>query len=275
MVDPGEECDDGNNASGDGCSAGCVIEPFCGDGAVDPGEDCDDGAHVPSDGCSPVCRTEMSHATTANWSFHLVATPMVNRACPTGFDTLAVHSQALDDNDMPSGTPVVDLFSCSTGFGTIAPVFEGRYRTFLAVTNTNGTQTYATTPSAIVDLRSGNQDFTAKIFDDGGYFQVAWNLIGAMTNVALTCAEVPAENGVSVLSTDVANSTTFFDDVFDCEFGGGLTAALPEGTYTVSVSLINASNEALGTPQSLANRVILGPNRVTDLGMVAIPVGGL
>lgn len=33
-VDPGEECDDGNNENGDGCSADCVIEP-CGNGVCE------------------------------------------------------------------------------------------------------------------------------------------------------------------------------------------------------------------------------------------------
>ena len=42
-----EECDDGNFTDGDGCSATCRVEPepppLCGDGHVDPGEECDDG----------------------------------------------------------------------------------------------------------------------------------------------------------------------------------------------------------------------------------------
>jgi hypothetical protein len=40
-VDPGEECDDCNTVSGDGCSATCMSE--CGDGVVERGEECDDG----------------------------------------------------------------------------------------------------------------------------------------------------------------------------------------------------------------------------------------
>jgi cysteine-rich repeat protein len=269
-----EECDDGNNAGGDGCSAGCVIEPFCGDGARDPGEDCDDGAHVPSDGCSPECKTELRHATTASWSFHLVAAPTTDLVCPVGFGTVAVHSQALDDADAPIGPAIVDMFSCSAMTGTIAPVFEGRYRTFLAVTNANGTQTYATTESRIVDLRATNMDYTAAIFEDGGYFKLAWNLVGAMTYTALTCQSTPIA-GISLLSTDVASPTTFFDDVFMCQDGEGLTAALPEGTYTVSVSAIDGDDAAVGTAPALTNRVIQAPNKVTDLGMVTIPIDGL
>jgi cysteine-rich repeat protein len=50
----GEECDDHNEESGDGCSDSCVQEA-CGNGRVDTGEECDDGNVVPGDGCSTVC----------------------------------------------------------------------------------------------------------------------------------------------------------------------------------------------------------------------------
>ncbi|MCA9771234.1 MAG: DUF4215 domain-containing protein, partial [Myxococcales bacterium] len=56
-LDGGEECDDGNSASGDGCSADCLTE-FCGDGVVQPGEECDDGNDVDGDGCSAHCVVE-------------------------------------------------------------------------------------------------------------------------------------------------------------------------------------------------------------------------
>ncbi len=58
IVDPGEQCDDGNTAGGDGCSATCQREPACGDGIVDPGEECDDGNTVGGDGCSGTCLRE-------------------------------------------------------------------------------------------------------------------------------------------------------------------------------------------------------------------------
>lgn len=61
MLDAGEECDDGNNTDGDGCSANCTIEPpapFCGDGTLDDGEECDDGNAADGDGCSANCTIE-------------------------------------------------------------------------------------------------------------------------------------------------------------------------------------------------------------------------
>jgi len=70
-----EACDDGNTASGDGCSANCLrVEPGyscipagkpchqiarCGDGLKVPPELCDDGNMTAGDGCSPTCKVEI------------------------------------------------------------------------------------------------------------------------------------------------------------------------------------------------------------------------
>jgi len=55
--DEGEECDDGNTVSGDGCSSSCIIE-YCGDGIINdnPHEQCDDGNDVDNDACSNSCQ---------------------------------------------------------------------------------------------------------------------------------------------------------------------------------------------------------------------------
>ena len=57
-VDPGEQCDDGDTTSGDGCSSNCEIEGACGDGTVGAGEECDDGNTTPGDGCDATCQLE-------------------------------------------------------------------------------------------------------------------------------------------------------------------------------------------------------------------------
>ncbi len=59
VIDPGEQCDDGNNTNHDGCSADCMIESFCGNGKVEPGEECDDGNYINGDGCDSECQTEV------------------------------------------------------------------------------------------------------------------------------------------------------------------------------------------------------------------------
>jgi len=68
VKDTGEECDDGNRRSGDGCSAICKIEQQapeqqlfkCGDLVIDAGEECDDGNRRSGDGCSDLCKIEGS-----------------------------------------------------------------------------------------------------------------------------------------------------------------------------------------------------------------------
>ncbi|HXJ37309.1 MAG TPA: DUF4215 domain-containing protein [Candidatus Eisenbacteria bacterium] len=57
-LDPGEQCDDGNFISGDGCSSACQLETTCGNHVIDPGEQCDDGNTVAGDGCSDTCQYE-------------------------------------------------------------------------------------------------------------------------------------------------------------------------------------------------------------------------
>jgi cysteine-rich repeat protein len=58
-VDCGEVCDDGNLTSCDGCAADLSREDnVCGDGIAECGEECDDGNVTACDGCSPTCRIE-------------------------------------------------------------------------------------------------------------------------------------------------------------------------------------------------------------------------
>ncbi|MCA9716681.1 MAG: choice-of-anchor L domain-containing protein [Myxococcales bacterium] len=62
VLDDGEQCDDGNLDPGDGCDDQCneELDPFCGDGNVDAdlGEECDDGNMMDGDGCDGACVTE-------------------------------------------------------------------------------------------------------------------------------------------------------------------------------------------------------------------------
>ena len=71
-LDPGEDCDDGNTLSGDGCDQLCQLEcsytdcpwppygtrtPVCGDGILSFSETCEDHNTNPGDGCSSDCKT--------------------------------------------------------------------------------------------------------------------------------------------------------------------------------------------------------------------------
>lgn len=56
----GEDCDDGGRNDdyvGGACRTNC-LPAHCGDQVLDPGEECDDGNEVDGDGCSPACQKE-------------------------------------------------------------------------------------------------------------------------------------------------------------------------------------------------------------------------
>ena len=54
VIDPGEECDDGNFDDRDECTNFCEA-PRCGDGIVHEGEECDDGNLIDDDRCANDC----------------------------------------------------------------------------------------------------------------------------------------------------------------------------------------------------------------------------
>jgi cysteine-rich repeat protein len=58
VLNPDEGCDDGNTINGDGCSSTCLLES-CGNGVVDTQEQCDNGHLTPGSGCNAFCRFEV------------------------------------------------------------------------------------------------------------------------------------------------------------------------------------------------------------------------
>jgi len=73
VVEPGEQCDDGNRLNGDGCSLQCEWEGSCGNGVQEPPEECDGTDGLPTcvqlgylDGattCSASCLVEPESCT--------------------------------------------------------------------------------------------------------------------------------------------------------------------------------------------------------------------
>ena len=59
-----EQCDDGNQLSGDGCSAGCQHE-LCGNGQVEGTEACDDGYADACGSCNASCTAAGSKRSNA------------------------------------------------------------------------------------------------------------------------------------------------------------------------------------------------------------------
>ncbi len=67
MTDEGEQCDDGNTLSGDGCSSTCNNESICGNGEIEEGEECDGGEYCVA--CKDMSET-IKILTDRNIDFH-------------------------------------------------------------------------------------------------------------------------------------------------------------------------------------------------------------
>src|SRR5262249_22511618 len=104
---PLEACDDNNNHSSDGCSAGCEFEPgwncsgtptkctsICGDGIVVRDEACDDGNTTPKDGCSKDCKM-----VEAGW-YCTGAPSLCTTKCGDG---IVAGTEECDDGNAVSG----------------------------------------------------------------------------------------------------------------------------------------------------------------------------
>jgi fibro-slime domain-containing protein len=123
VIDPsaGEECDDGNKVSGDGCSADCTIETdyfcptpgalctwmvVCGDGHVAGMETCDDHNASPGDGCSADCQVE------SGWTC-----PAAGQRChPTCGDGRLMGWEQCDDRNTAGGDGCSETCRLEPGF---------------------------------------------------------------------------------------------------------------------------------------------------------------
>ena len=102
-LDPGEQCDDGNLTSCDGCDSNCT-NTACGNGVVACGEECDDGDVDPGDGCESDC------TFTAGCAIYTATD--VPRAIPDYSSTQSVVS--VTEAGLVTDVDVVDLSGTHT-----------------------------------------------------------------------------------------------------------------------------------------------------------------
>ncbi len=204
---------------------------------------------------------------TGEWTFKNIATD-TRTGCPVGFGTVRMISQPVDARLAPIGEPYIDLFDCLDGRHTSALLPPDVYQVWLEVTSDSNSQLYAQSTSKVVDVVDADALFSAEILNDGGYFLFDWQLKGQSTNQTLACDGV---SSVEITST-LAGETQAVADKFRCGDGSGLTAGLLNGTYTLSLAALDASNKALGVAPAQTNKVIRDRNQITDLGMITIPI---
>ena len=226
-------------------ATGCVIED---NGYNDPGPDYQDAT------------------ISGAWSFHNIATK-TDTACPTGFNTVRMISQPVDDNLRATGEPYIDLFDCADFRHASAPLPPDVYQVWLEVVTDSGNTMYAQSTSQVVDVIDRDALFTAEILNDGGYFLFDWQLKGQSTNTSLSCSGV---DNVEILST-LSGATQAVGDKFRCGEGSGITAGLLHGNYTLSVAALDANQRAIGVAPAIT-KDIADRNQVTDLGLITIPI---
>jgi len=110
-VEPGEQCDDSNNVSGDGCDANCT-PTRCGNGILTEGEQCDDGNSDDADCCSNSCQ-----AASAGTACELDGSLCTIDQC-NGGGACAATAQSLscDDDDPCNGIETCNpLLGCVDG----------------------------------------------------------------------------------------------------------------------------------------------------------------
>ncbi|MCX5746830.1 MAG: hypothetical protein NT062_30525 [Proteobacteria bacterium] len=201
---------------------------------------------------------------TAQWSLRDLGDLNHPTACPVGFTTAALVSQRVDVEGRPVDDLVTDLFPCDDSFGITDRLAADRQRVWLEIRSDDGGRRYASSTSAYVDLGGGSATFEAVILNDGGYFQLAWNLVGQQSNQPLTCNEVVG--GVGAVTTVATNAENSVMDTFACEDHGGVSSGLLAGPYTVSLAAAHHT--------TLFATAILDRNAVTDLGSITIPIEG-
>jgi fibro-slime domain-containing protein len=126
IIEPGEICDDGNNMSGDGCSADCktieqdyacptpgqpcVSTVVCGDGKVTGTETCDDGNTTSGDGCSSTCQIE------PGWQCGTPGQRCTAAACGDG---IIAGNEQCDDGNTVSGDGCSANCTLEVGFACV------------------------------------------------------------------------------------------------------------------------------------------------------------
>lgn len=234
-------------------AAGCVIEV----NDRDRGDDGSGGAVA---------------SISARWSLRNMLDGAVT-GCPRGFDTVQVFAQSVDGSGAPTGDVHVDLFDCEARNGTSSELWPDLYQVWVEVRSHDLATLYAQSLSQFVDVRDFDQKFSAELLNDGGYFQLSWDLVGSKSGRTLDCADVAGLNTITAISTSIADARRVYDDSLVCEDHTTVTGGLLQGAYTIDIEA-RAGGQSIGGTASLTNQVISGQNRVTDLGHIAIPING-
>lgn len=246
----------------------------CGDGVVDSNEQCDDGNEIAGDGCTLCMKdTERKASIDATWALRTAAN--TDADCPSGYDTAALTAQPVDAQGVANGAPITQSFACADKMAMSMAIPAQAYLAKIAIQNASGSMTFATSLPMMVDLSDAtDKPLDTEFLTDGGRFQLAWKLVKMSNNAVVQCTDVDTMAKVRVLITNMDTSTTK-NVQFTCATGMGITPAVVAGTYTVSVAVLNNAFANQGQAADLTGQLIVAPDGLTDLATVTIPVAAL
>jgi hypothetical protein len=206
------------------------------------------------------------------WVFKDIATN-TETGCPAGFDTVVVVAHETNAaGEIIDPKPYIDLLDCVDGIAANRVSYDpGFYNIFLEVRDGGEAgPLYAQSLSELFDLNVADDTFDYVIFNDGGYFQMAWDLIDKTTRAPLDCAQA-ATNKIEITAT-VSSTTEAASLRFACQDGQGVTDGILEGNYVVSLAALNVGETAPVGVAPAVNTSIRPQNEVTNLQTIVIEI---
>jgi cysteine-rich repeat protein len=259
VVDFGEQCDDGNDIADDGCDQ-CVAMS-CGNSRIDEFEECDDGNVLPGDGCAADCQVENSNLGRLDMFWVFQDLDLTVTGCPVGFGLIEIAAVG-----QQTGTQT-QLFDCLPGSASLLLPLD--LYTVTATSKSFDLDVFATSLPQTIDLRAGIGAFSTTLFNDGGVFEVAWQLVGDLSNNVVNCMQA------NVKTLEIATSPNGTINSRSCLDGRGFTTAIPEGTYTISLTASDAQSTPIATSTPLPGQPITVPNGRTNVGLIPIRIPGM
>lgn len=205
--------------------------------------------------------------------------PIVCLNSPTAFpgrDGLRVNARLTGTTRVISDVYNCDVFALQT---PPLPDGIGEYEIWVDYINDRG---FPDDPSqwAVVDetdtaivFADTDVHVTAVLTLNNGFFTANWSLSDSGGAPITSCDDIPDEDGVSILGT-IAGTSTASEDIFNCEDGFNnpdpvITAPLEIEDYVVSISILNAQQQAIGAAPDQTDSISTG-NSYDDLGVLDI-----
>ncbi|MGH9883954.1 MAG: hypothetical protein ACREBE_00380 [bacterium] len=209
---------------------------------------------------------------SARWSMRNMLDG-ASTACPKEFDTVRLFMLPVDANGDPAGEVAEDRFDCDDRAGRATDLFPGVYQVWIEVSSHDLKQTYAQSLSQLLDVTVADDTFATEMLNDGGYFQIGWDLVGKSSNRPVQCSQVAGLDTLKAISTFVSSTTRAYDDSFVCDDHFAISGGLLAGDYTIAIDALDG-DKSVGRAAPLSAK-IESQNRVTNVGTISIPIDGM